>query len=137
MIFIALLLAAIAASPLPVPLSKEHMDDIGCVAVIAIAAADQARSAGEAATDPRLSAEGRKWAGIVGARASSQSGQPPELVGFAMKQAALNERKAMAAQPGQTLDRSARFDECAARMRADLVADSADAPLPPPPRKKP
>ncbi len=116
MLILALALAA------PTPFTETHQRDIACVVEIAVVADEQKRGV-SGGTD--VQANGKRWAGIVGARIVQETGQPRELVAFALNEAA----KARQAR--------ARGDvsvaECARRMTAELAtADAADAPLPKP-----
>jgi hypothetical protein len=109
---------AIAAS---VPLTEAHQRDISCVVEIAVLAEAQRR--GAATGD--ISANGKRWAGIVGDRIMTETGQPRELVAVAMTEAAK-------ARAGRGSD-PAQISACTRQMTAELaIADAADAPLPKP-----
>jgi hypothetical protein len=105
----------------PAPLTETHQRDIACVVEIAIMADEQKRGAPH---DADLTANGKRWAGLVGARITQETGQPRELVAVAMIEAA----KARAGQITVN-DKSS----CIRQMKAELVAADADnAPLPKP-----
>jgi hypothetical protein len=140
-------LAIAAITPAPsgaVSLTPVHLRDIGCVAVMAIIAEEQNRGAAGVGAFPAARLSGRKWAGIVGERVADQTGQPIELIGFAMREAAKGEQAALQASQKSGNNRnaalSARYADCAPLMRADLENDLASRPLPVPqskPAKKP
>ena len=134
--FVLALATAISAPPSGAsPLTPDHLRDIGCVAVMAIIADAQNSGVVGADTLPRTAAAGRSWAGIVGARVADQSGQPVELIAFAMREAAANEQAAMNIGANRAAAMSLRYAACAPLMRADLEADLASKPLPPPTKK--
>ena len=145
MTFPFLVIAAITPAPSgAVSLTPVHLRDIGCVAVMAIIAEDQNRGAAGIGAFPAAGLSGRKWAGIVGERVAGQTGQPIELIGFAMREAAKGEQAALqsAHLPGGNRNAAlaARYADCAPLMRADLENDLASRPLPVPqskPAKKP
>ena len=116
MLIFALALAA------PMPLTQTHQRDIACVVELAVVADGQKRGV-TAGTD--VQANGRRWAGMVGARITLESGQPRELVAFAMTEAA----KARQARVGDTVT----VADCTRQMAAELaMADAVNAPLPKP-----
>ncbi|WP_373475974.1 hypothetical protein [Sphingorhabdus sp.] len=118
MLSFILFLAPVALSPL----SEAHQSDIACVAEIAVLADAQKRGF-ESGTDVRLT--GRRWAGIVGDRIVFETGQPRELVAFAMQEAA----KAN----GNGGQNDTQRDVCIRQMLRELVAaDAAGQPLPKP-----
>lgn len=118
MIFFALMLAPAT----PSALSEIHQRDIACVAEIAILADAQKRGVESGAN---VQQQGRRWAGIVGDRIVFETGQPRELVAFAMQEAA----KARV-QGGQKADQRAI---CLRQMWRELVAaDAVAQPLPKP-----
>ena len=122
MLIFALALAA------PMSFTQAHERDIACVVEIAVVADAQRRGLAHASGLSDVRQSGRRWAGIVGARITQESGQPRELVAFAMNEAA-KARQARA-------DGDVPVVVCAMRMAADLAAtDAIDAPLPKP--KKP
>jgi hypothetical protein len=118
MFIFALALAA------PTALTDAHQRDIFCVVEIAVLADEQRRGEPH---DASLPAEGKRWAGIVGARIVQETGQPREVVAVAMMEAAK-------ARVGQIMvnDKSS----CIRQMKSELViADASDAPLPKPVRQ--
>jgi hypothetical protein len=116
MLIFALALAA------PTPFTQTHQRDIACVVELAVVADEQRRGV-TGGTD--VQANGKRWAGMVGARITLESGQPRELVAFAMTEAAK-------ARQARARDTSAVAD-CARKMTAELAtADAAKAPLPKP-----
>lgn len=118
MLIFALALAA------PTALTETHQRDIACVVEIAILADGQKRGV-SAGGD--VQAKGRRWAGIVGDRITFESGQPKEVVGFALNEAAK-------VRFGRAADVALQAD-CMRRMNAELaIADAARAPLPKPVR---
>lgn len=93
MIIASLLLASSAVSaPLPQPLDKTHMRDIGCVATLAIVAGDQRRGALPSLRFPNVMQRGPQYASIVGRRIVAETGQPQEVVGLAIQTAAEAQR---------------------------------------------
>ena len=124
MIFFAIALAAI----IPSALTDAHQGDIACVAVLATLAEKQ-RAGTAPAEAPDVRQSGKRWAGIVGSRITTQSGQPRELVAVAMAEAA----KAEFQRPSDM----ARINSCTVQMTAELAsADSIDTPLPKPVKSK-
>lgn len=118
MLILAFALAA------PTALTETHQRDISCVVEIAVLADAQKRGVAGGA-DVRIS--GRRWAGIVGDRITTETGQPPELIAIAMTEAA----KARAARAGN----EAAITACTRQMNGELAtAEAADAPLPKPVR---
>ena len=106
----------------PTALTETHQRDIACVVEIAVLA--NAQKAG-APSDTDVRTSGRRWAGIVGDRIMFESGQPRELVGVAMTEAA----KARASRASDDSVVAA----CMRQMNSDLaIADAASAPLPKP-----
>ena len=107
----------------PTALTDSHQRDIACVVEIAVLANAQKRGA-SGGDDVRT--DGRRWAGIVGDRITSESGQPRELVAVAMTEAA----KARAGRPDAA---AAALTACTQQMKRELaIADAANAPLPKP-----
>jgi hypothetical protein len=120
MMFLAIALAAIT----PSALTDAHQGDIACVAVLATLAEKQ-RTGIAPAEAPDVRQSGKRWAGIVGNRVTTQSGQPRELIAVALSEAA----KAEFRRPSDL----ARTNACAVQMTAELArADSIDKPLPRP-----
>ena len=106
----------------PTALTQTHQSDIACVVEIAVLANAQKRGA-SGGDDVRT--DGRRWAGIVGDRITSESGQPRELVAVAMTEAA----KTRAGRP----DNAVALTACTQQMKRELaIADAANAPLPKP-----
>ena len=115
---------AIALPATPSPLTDPHQGDIACVAVLATLPEKQ-RTGTAPADAPDVRQSGKRWAGIVGNRVTTQSGQPRELVAVALSEAA----KAEFQRPSDL----ARINSCAVQMTAELAsADSIDKPLPKP-----
>lgn len=123
-------IAASASLPLPMPLTQDHMRDISCVAVMAIIASEQKRGDIRYGYYPAAGMAGRKWAGIVGERVTTQSGGSAERVAFAMHKAAQDEQAALISSPNAATTMEARYTACAPLMLADIDADLASAPLP-------
>lgn len=116
MLIFALALAA------PTALTGTQQRDIACVVEIAILADAQRRGT---LGGRDVQAKGRRWTGIVGDRISFESGQPKEVVGFAMNEAAK-------ARAGRAAD-DVQVAECTHRMNSELAtADAVNAPLPKP-----
>lgn len=116
MLIFALMLAT------PTPLTETHQRDIACVVEVAILADTQKRGQ---ALGADVQASGRRWAGIVGDRITTETGQPREVVAVAMTEAAR-------ARAGKTMD-AGYLSACARQMAGELaIADAADAPLPKP-----
>ena len=115
---------AIALVAAPSALTDAHQGDIACVAVLATLAEKQ-RTGTAPADAPDVRQSGKRWAGIVGNRVTTQSGQPRELVAVAMSEAA----KAEFQRPSNL----ERINACAVQMTAELASvDSIDTPLPKP-----
>lgn len=115
MLFFALTLAE------PLALTESHQRDIACVVEVAVLADGQKRGV---AGGPDVQANGRRWAGIVGERIMTETGQPRELVSFAMTEAA----KARAGRSAVGAPSA-----CLSQMNAELaIADATNAPLPKP-----
>lgn len=117
---------SMATTDLPKPLTQEHQDKIACVAVLAIIASEQARDAIGANQYPDVRETGRKWAGLVGDRVMFDTGQPQEVVAFAMKEAVKAEQARVqnVSDPKAVVD--ARVADCMPVMQADLAADVAE-----------
>lgn len=110
------------AFAVPIPLTETHQRDISCVVEIAVLAEAQKRGSASGA-DVQVS--GRRWAGIVGDRIMSETGQPRELVAVAMTETA------RARAGGQT--DPAQISACTKQMITELaMAEAAAAPLPKP-----
>lgn len=128
MLFFTLALAApvIAASNIaaPVPFTPTHQRDIACVAVMALHAQDRRRKAPGYDRFPDVQLRGKTWAGIVGDRIIDETGQPQELVGFAMTEAARAEQARLRVANEPASVEQERFNECLPLMEADLAADA-------------
>ena len=119
MLIFALTLAA------PTPFTEAHQRDIACVVEIAVLADGQKRGV---VGSPDVQLPGKRWAGIVGDRIMSETGQPRELISFAMTEAA----RAQAAR-GKVSDSSA----CINQMKIELATpDAVNEPLPKPVKVK-
>ncbi len=115
------MLIFVLALATPTPLTEIHQRDLACVVEIAVLADGQRRGV---AGGPDVQASGKRWAGIVGERIMFETGQPRELVSFAMGEAA--KARAARANPDD-------IPACINRMTAELAAANAvDAPLPKP-----
>jgi hypothetical protein len=125
MLIYALALAAAA----PTPLTEAHQRDIGCVAVIGIIAHEQREEKAAAKGLPDVRETGKRWAGIVGQRVMDESGQPREVVAFAMKAAVEAEQAQVIAKTDPESHAIERFNVCHLRMQGDLAASQ---PLPQP-----
>jgi hypothetical protein len=113
----------------PTPLTDLHQRDIGCVAVMGIIAYEQ-REGKAALTDyPDVRETGKKWAGIVGQRVMDETGQPREVIAFAMKAAVDDEQAQVIAAADPKAHAADRFKACHLRMQGDLAASQ---PLPKP-----
>lgn len=109
----------------PTSLTEMHQRDIACVVEIAILADEQKRGVPSNAAFPDVTVSGKRWTGLVGSQIVEQSGQPREIIAFAMTEAA----KARQASGRSAIDVGA----CIVQMFAELrIADAADAPLPKP-----
>ncbi len=71
----------------PIPLNDTQMRNIGCVATIGLIAHEQRTGQELPETFPDMRESGKRWAGMVGARIMEESGQPREVVAFAIQQA--------------------------------------------------
>jgi hypothetical protein len=127
-----------AATPpkIPAPLSPVHIRDLGCVAVVAIVADEQRRGIPSAAAFPDVQMSGRTWIGIVGDRVTFESGQPKEVVAFALRQAATAEQGRLHGAPDRAAMLGTQLGQCLPLMREDLAAENVSAPLPPPLKRK-
>lgn len=83
-----MLILAIALAATSTPLSEKHQRDIGCVATIAILAGEQQRGVEAARSFGDVRQAGKDWMPIVGERVMRETGQPRELIGVAMVEAA-------------------------------------------------
>lgn len=106
----------------PTALTNTHQRDIACVVEIAILANAEKRGL-VAGSD--MQTKGRQWAGVVGDRITFETGQPKEVVGFALNEAAK-------ARAGRAADAALQV-ACTRQMNTELaLADAANAPLPKP-----
>lgn len=119
MLLFALALAA------PTSLTDMHQRDIACVVEVAILADEQKRGVPSNTVFPDVTISGKRWIGLIGAQIVEESGQPREIVAFAM---------AEAAKARQTTRRSAiDLGACIVQMFSELkIADAVNAPLPKP-----
>jgi hypothetical protein len=119
-----MLIFAIALTA-PTPLTEIHQRNIACVVEIAIVADEQKRGVPGSGSFPDVAMNGKRWAGLVGSQIVDETGQPREIVAFAMTEAA----KARQARVRNTAEVAA----CIGQMNSDLaIADAKDAPLPKP-----
>ncbi len=114
------------------PLTADHQRDISCVAFFGVAANIQRREITGYGPLPDMKADGPRWAGIVGERVMRETGQPKELVGFAIQEAVPGAQRVFQMHnPYPGIER--RLAECEPIMRADLAAaNAANVPLPKP-----
>lgn len=126
MITSLLFLLSMASTDLPKPLTQEHQDKIACVALLAIIASEQARDAIDADQYPDVREIGRKWAGLVGDRVMFETGQPQEVVAFAMKEAVKSEQARVQNVIDPKAVADARVAECMPLMQTDLAANAAE-----------
>ena len=121
MIFLPILTLALAPAE-PMPLNDAQMRDIGCVATIGIIAHEQRSGQDALKNFADVREDGKRWAGIVGQRVMDESGQPREVVAFAIKQAVEAEQEqAMKARDAAAYVRQ-RFDICKSTMDVQLGA---------------
>jgi hypothetical protein len=136
MLLLSLALAATAQTTTePISLTETHQRDIGCVALIAILAGEQERGVASARSFGDVRQAGKDWMPIVGERVVRETGQPREVIGVAMTEAAKAENYRVA--EGRTAaEVAARVKQCTDLMYIDLgkaVLDGAStAPLPKP-----
>ena len=117
------MLVLVLALLAPVALTETHQRDIACVVEIAVLADGQKRGVSGGSD---VQASGKRWAGVVGERVMAETGQPRELVSYAMTEAA----KARAARTNNIAPSG-----CINQMKSELSAiDAANAPLPKPVR---
>lgn len=126
MLFFALALAATE----PTPLTDMHQRDIGCVAAIGIIAHEQREGKAAVNDYPDVRETGKRWAGVVGDRVMAQSGQPREVVAFAIQTAVGAEQASAGKASDPAAHVKSRFGECKAIMDAQLAAEArADEPV--------
>lgn len=117
---VTLLLTLTANSPmLPKPLTQAQSNDIGCVAALAVLAGKQSQNLLDAKKFADVRSDGRKWAGLVGDRITFESGQPKEVIGFAIRQTAKTD-------PQTKLPRAAYLKQttsCINQMKLELAND--------------
>lgn len=121
------------ALAVPTPLTEIHQRDIGCVAALGLVADEQRRGVQGNVDFPDVRETGKRWTAIVGQRIMAETGQPRELVAFAITEAVKAEQDHVLAAPdaGRTL--KARLDVCVSLMQAQLAeVDAANLPLPKP-----
>lgn len=115
----------------PIPISDLQMRDIGCVAVIGIVAHEQRSGAEAMASYADVRESGKRWAGIVGERVMEESGQPREVVAFAIKQAVEAEQGNVIGMDDDAKSKHHvrnRFTECKSLMDSQLAAADASTP---------
>jgi hypothetical protein len=121
-----LIYALALAQATPTPLNDAHKRDIACVVEVAIVA-DKQKQGRTGGADVQQS--GRRWAGVVGTRIMAETGQPRELVAFAMQEAA-TARATIADNDKLAMD-------CVLLMQAELaLIDMGNKPLPKPEKTK-
>jgi hypothetical protein len=110
------------------PLTETQQRDIGCVALLGLLADEQRRGAQDISF-PDVTAKGRTYAGIVGARIVAETGLPREVVAQAIIAAAESGRaRALESLAGKN-EGIGQLNQCLPLMEADLAAN---APLPKP-----
>ncbi|MEP7350498.1 MAG: hypothetical protein ABI668_11200 [Sphingorhabdus sp.] len=118
----------------PSSFTEIHQRDIACVATLGLEAQRQQLTGVGQSGLPDVRETGRRWAGLVGARIVAETGQPRELVAFAIQQA-VEAEQAEAKSGAASATAAARLQECRTHMQADLAAEDAkNAPLPKPQR---
>lgn len=121
------------AMAVPTPLTEIHQRDIGCVAALGLVANEQQRGIKLNEAFPDVRETGKRWTAIVGQRIMAETGQPRELVAFAITEAVKAQQDPAHAtlEPGRSV--KARFDACVSLMQAELAeTDAASLPLPKP-----
>lgn len=119
MFIFALALAA------PTSLTEAHERDIACIVEIAILADHQKRGVQHTAAFPDVADSGKRWTGLLGSQIVEETGQPREIIAFAMSEAA----KARQTRGSGGADLNA----CIVQMNSQLaIADAVNAPLPKP-----
>ena len=115
----------------PVPINETQMRDIGCVALVGIIAHEQRSGAEALASYADVRDSGRRWAGIVGQRVMDETGQPREVVAFAIKQAVEAEQAKVIEVNDDAKSQDYvrdRFNECQSVMDRQLAATDASTP---------
>ena len=124
------LFALILAPNPPVPINDLQMKDIGCVAVIGIAAHEQRSKQGALSNYPNLAEDGKRWAGIVGDRVMEATGQPREVVALAIQMVVKAEQDKAGATSEPATSFQERLTKCVGAMNANLgamdMAEGAD-----------
>ena len=114
----------------PVPINALQTQDIGCVAVIGIAAHEQRSKQGALSNYPNLAEDGKRWAGIVGDRVMEATGQPREVVALAIQMAVKAEQDKASAAEEPSTGLQERLTKCVGAMNANLgamdMAEGAD-----------
>ena len=122
--------ALVLAPNPPVPINELQMHDIGCVAVIGVAAHEQRSKQGALSNYPNLGEDGKRWAGIVGDRVMAATGQPREVVALAIQMAVKAEQDKAGAADEPSTGFQERLTECVGAMNANLgvieAAEGAD-----------
>lgn len=116
------LFALILAPNPPVPITDLQMQDIGCVAVIGIAAHEQRSKQGALSNYPNLDEDGKRWAGIVGDRVMAATGQPREVVGLAIQMSVKAEQDKAGTAEEPSIGFLERLSKCVGAMNANLGA---------------
>ena len=114
--------ALILAPNPPVPINELQMKDIGCVAVIGIAAHEQRSKQGALSNYPNLGEDGKRWAGIVGDRVMTATGQSREVVAMAIQMAVKAEQDKAGAADEPSTGFQERLTKCVGAMNANLGA---------------
>ena len=114
--------ALILAPNPPVSINELQMKDIGCVAVIGLAAHEQRSKQGALSNYPNLGADGKRWAGIVGDRVMQATGQPREVVALAIQMAVKAEQDKASATEEPSTGFQERLTKCVGAMNANLGA---------------
>jgi hypothetical protein len=110
--------------PLPKPFTQVHQRDIDCIAAIAILSDEQTRGVQSAVKFPPVGLDGPKWSGIMGERIMFETGQPKEVVAFAMREAVRARRSAPRTDVTQAAA-NIRLNECMAQMKLEIEKDAA------------
>jgi hypothetical protein len=105
----------------PTPLTEMHQRDIGCVAVIGIIAHEQRAGKAVLQDFADVRETGKRWAGIVGDRIVFETGQPREVVAFAIRTAVGAEQDNAAKSSDPAAFVRDRFNQCKAVMDSQLA----------------
>lgn len=114
--------ALILAPNPPVPINELQIKDLGCVAVIGIAAHEQRSKQGALSNYPNLGEDGKRWAGIVGDRVMAATGQSREVVALAIQTAVKAEQDNASAADEPSTGFQERLTKCVGAMNANLGA---------------